>query len=158
MHDAGAVLSAEDFSGDDITRREFGQLVLLRHEALARAVEQNRAFATHRFTYQRQWVLAGGECGRVKLHELHVGHARAGTMRDGETVACRHRRIGREAENLTQSTRRHHHRFRVHLDRLAIDGRAHADATSAHENQIEHARRLEHLHVRRRLHAFDQCA
>ena len=68
------------------------------------------------------------EHGRVKLHELHVGDARARAIRQRDAVAGRHFGIRRFREHLTRTACREQRRAPERAARLAarID-EAHAD-------------------------------
>ena len=79
----------EDAARDNVARRQFGVLVQGRHEALAGAIDQNRAFAAQRFGGQRRGIAADVDGGGMELHEFGIGDARAGPRRHGQ--APRHR-------------------------------------------------------------------
>ena len=68
----------------DIARRKLGIGVDAQHEALARLVDQRRAFAAHRLGRERRRIAADVDRGRMELHELRIGDRRAGARRDGE--------------------------------------------------------------------------
>ena len=61
--------------GDDVSRREVGELVLPSHEALALEVDEEGALTAHRLGDQRLLPARVGtevHHGRVELHELEV--------------------------------------------------------------------------------------
>ena len=65
--------------------------MVARHERLARAVDQPRAFAAQRFGNQEPRRAGQVERGRMELHELEIGDARAGVIGERDAVAGRHR-------------------------------------------------------------------
>jgi hypothetical protein len=98
----------------NIARGEFGQLVLPHHEPLAVGVDQVGTFTAHRLTDQRQ---LGRRCsiraaqvqrGRVELHELDVGHGGTGPQREGDTVPCGDKWVGRRSVDLAHAAGREH--------------------------------------------------
>ena len=62
---------------------------IAQHEALARAVDQHRAFAADRLGRERRRIAADVDRGRMELHEFRIGDQRAGARRDGEALAAR---------------------------------------------------------------------
>ena len=58
------------------------------HEALAAAVDQQRAFATQRLGGERRRVAADIDRGRMELHELGIGDGGAGAGGDGDAFAA----------------------------------------------------------------------
>jgi hypothetical protein len=67
------------------------------HEALALAVDQETALATHALGDQHP---ATGDPGRVKLHELHVFERHARAQRHGHAIAGVAQGVGVGAEDL----------------------------------------------------------
>ena len=55
--------------------------MIIRHEALARAIDQIRPFAAHGFGDQRPARSGDIQRRRMKLHHLHVLQRRAGAIR-----------------------------------------------------------------------------
>ena len=80
----------------------------------------------------------------MELHELHVGERHAGAMRDGVAVARGDHRVRRVAIHLAAAAGGEHGGVGDDLHRLAGDARAHADARAARDDEVEHARALEH--------------
>ena len=66
--------------------------IVARHERLAVVVDEPRAFAAQRLGQQIARRARHGERRRMKLHELEVGDARAGEIRERDAVAGRDRR------------------------------------------------------------------
>ena len=77
--------------------------VVARHERLAAGVDEARAFAAQSLGNQKARRAGEVERGRMELHELEVGDAGAGAIRERDAVAGRNRRIGRLAEHLSGS-------------------------------------------------------
>ena len=98
----------EDAARDDVARRQFGVLVQRGHEALARAIDENRALAAQSFGRQRRRIAADVDGGRVELHEFGVGDARAGARREGQSRAVGLRRIGGEGVKRADAAGRQH--------------------------------------------------
>ena len=132
--------------------------MLLEHEALALFVEENRAFAAHRFRDQLQRILGRVERGRMKLHELHVGELGARAVRDRVAIAGRHLRIRGVPIDLAASSGREHRRIRDYLDSLSRDRRANSVDNSVFHDEVEDARLLEHFDPLALLHPLDQRA
>ena len=72
---------------DDIARRKLGADTP-GHEALARFVDEDRAFAAHGLGDERQRDRADVERGRMKLDEFEIGHDRAGARRQRQPFAA----------------------------------------------------------------------
>src|SRR5438552_17676201 len=86
MFCAGFTHPPHDSLGDDITRRQLGQLVLTQHEPLSVVVDQPCALTAYGFG--DQWLLPSGVWPEVKhrgveLHELEI--------RDGSACPQGHR-------------------------------------------------------------------
>ncbi len=95
-------------AGDDIARRKLGRWVKALHEALARAVDQDRAFAAQRFRRERRGIGADIDRGRVKLHELGVGDGGARAGGECHGLAARVGRIGRHGVEAADAAGREH--------------------------------------------------
>ena len=78
---------SRDRAGDDVTRREVGQRMLVDHERDAVFVAQHRAVAAQRLGEQRPRHARMVQRGGVELHELDVGHRDAGAQRHPDAVA-----------------------------------------------------------------------
>ncbi len=108
MRVAGLVHPPGDRLGDDVARREVGELVLALHEPVALEVDEEGALAADRLADQR--LLAAGVGAevhhrRVELHELQVAQHRAGAQRQRHAVAGRDRRVGGLREDLAEPAR-----------------------------------------------------
>jgi hypothetical protein len=79
----------------------------------------------------------------MKLHELHVGELHAGAVGNGVAVTSRDNRIRRVSVNLAAAARREHGGVGDNLRRPPGDAHACAAASSAVDDQIQHARLLE---------------
>ena len=125
-----------DRARDDVAGREFGA-GLVRHEALAGVVDQDRAVAAHGLGHQRHRTRRPVEGGRVKLDEFEIGELRARTRRQRQSLAEATGRVGTVAETarrcrLWRSRRGRWRstagRGRVHgehaLDRIVLDDQA----------------------------------
>ena len=84
----------EDAARHDVARGKLGVLVQGGHEAFARAIDQNGAFAAQGFGRQRRGVAADIDGGWMELHEFGVSNARPGARRKGQSRAIGLRRIG----------------------------------------------------------------
>ena len=153
-----ALLFTKDLARDDVARGEIDEPMTPRHEAHAAIVHQRCPFAAHRFGDELQGILRCVECGRMKLHELHVGEAHAGTMRDREAVAGRHLGVGRVAVGLAASTSREHGRVCENLHGAARHARPGADALALAHDEVERPRELDDANIRTGSDALDQRA
>ena len=79
---------AVDAAGDNVARPKLGVGMQCAHEALAAAVDQQRAFAAQRLGGERRGVAADIDRGRMKLHELCIGDGGAGAGGDGDAFAA----------------------------------------------------------------------
>ena len=84
----------EDAAGDNVARREVAVRMQSLHEALAFAVDEQRAVAAQGFRCERGRVVADVDGRRMELHEFGIGQQRTRARRNGETDAARFRRIG----------------------------------------------------------------
>ena len=144
----------DDGPRDHVTRREVGERVTSLHEPDPVAVDQEGALAAHGFGDERLLAARSGaepQHGRVELHELDVGHHRAGPQRRSHAVAGRDRRVGRRRSRPAQAARRQHHRTghrsadAVHLA-LSDDVQGHpADAGLVVLQQVHDEGVLDHL-------------
>ena len=91
MVDAVLLHLEVDRPGHDVARRQFGALVVGRHEALADPVGprqvQGRALAAQRLGDQEAALLRVVQAGRVELDELHVADPAAGAPGHRDAVA-----------------------------------------------------------------------
>ena len=94
---------------DDVAGSEVGQRVLGGHEGHAGLVAQRRALAPQRLRQQRPGHRRVVQRRRVELHELDVGHGRAGRQRHGDAVAGGQRRVGGDREQLPGAAAGQHH-------------------------------------------------
>src|SRR2546423_4508666 len=156
--DAPLPLLAKDGTGDDVARRELGELMTLHHEALAGVVHENGSFAADGFGDQLQRILRRIQRGRMKLHELHIGESSAGAMSNCETVAGRDNGIGRVTKNLAATTRRQDSHIRDDLGGAASDAGAHADAFVTSDDEVEHAGLLDNADALALVDAIDERA
>ena len=84
------------------------------------AFDQPRALAAQRLGQQKPRRVWRVERRRMKLHELHVGDARARAIGQRDAVAGRHRRIGRLAEHLPGAAGRQQRRRARTRARLSL--------------------------------------
>ncbi len=108
VHVLGAELvhAPHDALGDDVARRELGQLVRADHEAVAVGVHEVGALAAHRLRDQGLLALgarAEPEHGGVELHELEVGDLGAGPQGQGDAVAGGDGGVGGGGEHLAHA-------------------------------------------------------
>ncbi len=97
-----------DGARNDIARREFFSIDA-GHEALASVIDEDGALAAHRLTDKRQRPAGKIEAGRMKLHELHVGKARACPCRQRKSLAeIAHGIGGGVIEPADAACRQHH--------------------------------------------------
>ena len=144
----------DDGPGDHVARREVRERVTSLHEPHAVAVDQEGALAAHGLGDER--LLAARprtepQHGGVELHELDVGHHRAGPQRRRHAVAGRDRRVGGRRVDLPEAAGGQHDRTghggadAVHLA-LADDVQRHAaDAGLVVLQQVHDERVLDHL-------------
>jgi hypothetical protein len=85
----------EHAARDDVARRQLGKPVPRRHEALASAIDQYRAFAAQRFGGEWRRIAADHDRGRVELHKLGIGDDSAGARGDREPKAACFLWVGR---------------------------------------------------------------
>lgn len=114
IHVLGAQLlhAARDALGDDVARRELGQLVLADHEADPVGVDEVGTLTAYGLGDQRLLALrvrAEEEHRRVELHELQVGDLRARAQGERDAVAGGDGRIGRGGEDLAHAAGREDH-------------------------------------------------
>ena len=76
-----------DGARHDVAGGEILQRVVALHEGGAVAAPEDRTLAAHRLRDQERAGARVVQGGRVELHELHVGHGRAGAVRHGDPVA-----------------------------------------------------------------------
>jgi hypothetical protein len=110
---AGLPQHPVDRLGDDVARRQLGELVLSGHEPRSGLVHQVRTLAAQRLGDQRalhRGDAGGDERGRVELDELHIGDDRAGPQCQGHAVAGGDRGIGRRGVHLAHAAGGQHHR------------------------------------------------
>ena len=88
--------------------------------ALAVGVDQPGALAAQRLGQQEARRARHGERGRVELHELEVGDARAGRPGHRDPVAGRHLGVGRLAEHLAGAAGREQRRAGAGRPRRAV--------------------------------------
>ena len=103
---------------------------IAQHEALARAVDQRRAFAADRLGGERRGIAADVDRGRMELHEFRIGDERSGARRDGKALSARLVRVGGHRIEMPDAAGREHDRARRHGDEPAI-GAAHLSAGHA---------------------------
>src|SRR5690348_8712732 len=94
----------------------------------------------------------------MELHELHVGEPYAGAVRDGKAITGGDHGVRGVTEELSASAGGEHGRIGNDFDGAPRDARAHTAADAAIDDQIEHARALEHLHATRVADAGDERA
>ncbi len=83
-------------TGNDVAWRERQARVIFVHELLALEVAEHSAVAAHGLCNQEARSVAGMiERGRVELYEFHILNRSLGTVDHRDSVACRHKRIGR---------------------------------------------------------------
>jgi hypothetical protein len=75
----------------------------------------------------------------MKLHELHISQTSACAMSNRETVARRDDGIGRVSIHLATATGREHGNVGDDLGGASGDARAHADAFSTADDEVQHA-------------------
>ena len=83
------------------------------HEALARLVDQHRAFAAQRFGRERRRIAADHDRGRVELDEFGIGDDGAGARRDRKPEPARLGRIGGHRIEMADAAGREHDRARA---------------------------------------------
>ena len=150
-----------DAARHPIAGREIAGRIVALHEALARLVEQPRTLAAQRLREQESRLPGHLQRRRVELHELEIGHRRAGAVRHGHAVAGRHGRIGRVAEDMTGAAGREQHHLRSDDARAPVlvqDLRADAAADLAVNDQADRARVIRRSHVGQRRRAPPQHA
>ena len=138
-----ARLLAKDRARHDVARRELGEAMPVAHESLAIGVQQLGAFAAHRLGDEREGILGGVERGGVELHEFHVRELHACAVGNGVAVAGRDNGVRRVSIDLATATSREHGGVGNDLHRPAGDAGAHAAASSAVDDEIQHTRLLE---------------
>ena len=89
---AGCIRLADDAAGDDVARREIAVGMVPVHERFAADVDQPRAFAAQRLGDQKSRSIRLLERGRMELHELQIGDARARVVGESDAVAGGDRR------------------------------------------------------------------
>ncbi len=87
----------------DIARRKFCVRVNGLHEAAARFIDEDCAFAAQRFSCKRCWIAANRNRGRMELHEFSIRDHRTCTRRHAEAFAARFQRVCRHRIERTQS-------------------------------------------------------
>ncbi len=149
---------APDRAGDDIARREFGA-GHGRHKARACLVDQDCAFAAHRFADEFQREAGGIERRRMELDEFEIGKLRAGARREREALAEGARRIGAMLKEAADAARRDDDAACRQKQRMALrplgENAAHRaifDKKAARGNILDHGDR------RRRAHRFGERA
>ena len=93
----------DDRLADDVARGELGPRVVVGHEAVAEAFDQDGAFAADGFGDQAAAAAGDVEHRRMELHELHVGEFGAGAVGHGVAVAGGDGRVGRFAIDLPRA-------------------------------------------------------
>ncbi len=107
-----------DCPGDDISRGQIFELVIVRHEGVAVTPLKYRSLTAHGFGNQERLGVRVIEGGRVELHEFHVDDSCAGPPTDRQSVAsgdiriagvkinfagtasCQYRESGAESDDL----------------------------------------------------------
>ncbi len=109
-------------TGDDVTRGQILEVMVASHEGMTVAPAQNRPLATHRLGNQEAFGVRVIQGGGVKLHELHVGNGRPGTIGHGDPVTGSDIGIaGIEIDLAGAPGRQHGNRCAEGLDRAAGD-------------------------------------
>ena len=93
---------ADDAPRHDVARREVAARVIARHERVAAAVDQARAFAAKRLGNQKTRRALQVEGGWMELDELEIGNPGTGMIRERDAIAGGHRGVGRLAEHLAR--------------------------------------------------------
>ena len=83
-----------DGPGHPVARCKVSVRIGISHEPDAGLVDEHRTLPPERLGQQEAGRPVDRQRGGVELHELQVGHARAGAVRDGDSVARRNRRVG----------------------------------------------------------------
>ena len=128
------------------------------HESIARLVEQNGAFATHRFGDEGEGIFRRVEGGGVELYELHVGQSNAGAMGDGVAVTGGDHGVGGIAVNLPASTCGEDGGVGTNFHCLPAYTGPHTGASPLFDNEVEHARPFQHAGPLARLDSLDKGA
>ncbi len=97
-----------DRQRDVVARRQLGQRVVGRHEALAEPVAQIGPFAPQGFGQEMACRAGEVEHRGMELHEFHVAQLGARAIGHGVAVAGGDRRVGRLAKELAGAAGRQH--------------------------------------------------
>ena len=162
---AGLVHPAGDRLGDDVARREIGQLVDPGHQPAALPVDQEGALATYGLGDQRLLALRVGSQphhGRVELHELQVTEPGTGAERERHAVSRGDGRVRGLGEHLTEPAAGQDHGAAEHAAdavdlALAEDVEGHTGhATTGVGQEVDCQRVLDDLDLGRPLDRCDQ--
>ena len=118
--------AAVDGARHHVAGAELGHRVLVRHEAVAVGVAQDRALAADGLADQPQGALAEGEGGGVELDELQVGERGAGAGGQGGAVGGGAERVRRPRVQVAGAAGGQHHRTGPPRDLAAVRGRGSA--------------------------------
>ena len=144
---AGAFGLTHDGAGDPVARREIPGRIGISHESDAGLVDEHRSLPSERLGQQEARRAPDVQRGGVELHELQVGHARAGAVRDGNAVARGDRRVGGLPEELTRAAGGQERRGRRdHAVPTLLVQVARPRATAVHHDGIDRQRVLDHTH------------
>ena len=144
---AGTFGLARDGAGDPVARREIPGRIGMPHEPGAGLVDEHRALPSERLGQQEARRAPDVQRGGVELHELQVGHARAGAVGDGNAVARGDRRVGGLPEELTRPAGGQERRGGRNdaVPPLFVQV-ARPRATTVHHDGIDRQRMLDHAH------------
>ena len=111
---------AMDAAGHDVARSEFGRRVHAGHEAAARLVDEDGAFAAQGFGGERRGIAADIQGRRMELYEFGIGDHGARTRRHAQTFAARFRRIGCHRIKRAEPACREHDGRRAEENKLRV--------------------------------------
>ncbi len=117
------------------------------HDPMIALVDENGTFATHCLADERQWIARHVERRRMKLHELEIDEASAGTRRDRDARATRVHRIRREAIQAADSSGGEHDRssFERFASTVRVANRQPRRSAGVVEHDVERPRAFKAL-------------
>jgi len=84
----------DDRLADDVSWRQIGEFVIIRHKFLARCIDQLSTFASEGFGKKEPGETGQKQSRGMKLHEFHIFQMSARPEGDGHTIPCGECRIG----------------------------------------------------------------
>ncbi len=138
-----------DAARDDVARREIGGGMVAEHERLPLAIHEPRALAAKGLREKEPRCVRHIEHGRMELHELHVGDARACAVRERDAITCRDFWIGGFRKHLARAACGQQRRARERAAGLAVRAdEAHTQTAAVLDDGADRERVREHANPR----------